>query len=178
MRWVLPIECAKYNLIATLPQDIMPLERLREKAKKDIEGLTEILEASADNRLEPQDIWKRMMRDFMGLRKLDSNLRQLEGHKRTAIVESGLPNACAILKMLDKYVIGATRHNMEKNLLELSNAGALRVAKFAHDMVSWHFEIEEVIVAALDRTNKGRAACKKKWYPHRVWHCHSNIILA
>ena len=40
----------------TLPQDIMPLKRLREKARKDIGGSIEFLEASADNRLEPQDI--------------------------------------------------------------------------------------------------------------------------
>ena len=41
-----------YNLIATLPQDIMPRERLREKAMKVIGGSTEFLESSADNRLE------------------------------------------------------------------------------------------------------------------------------
>ena len=46
-----------YNLMAKLPQDIMPRERLSEKARKDIGGSTEFLEASDDNRLEPQDIW-------------------------------------------------------------------------------------------------------------------------
>ena len=75
MRWASPIERATYNLMATLPQDIMPLDRLREKARKDTRGSTEFLEASADNRLEPQDIWKRMMRDLKGLGGLDSNLR-------------------------------------------------------------------------------------------------------
>ena len=95
-----------------------------------------------------------MMHDLKGLGGLDSNLRQLEGHKRTAIVARGLPNACAILKMLDEYAVGATRHNMERNLLELFDAGTLRVARFAHDMVSWHFGIEEVIVAALDMAFK------------------------
>ena len=55
-----------------------------------------------------------MMRDLKGLGGLDSNLRQLlEGHKRTAIVARRLPNACAILRMLDEYAVGATRHHVE-----------------------------------------------------------------
>ena len=58
----------------------MPRERLREKARKDMGGSTEFLEVSDDNRLEPQDIWRRMMRDLKGLGGLDANLRLLEGH--------------------------------------------------------------------------------------------------
>ena len=100
------------------------------------------------------------MRDLKGLGGLDANLRQLEGHKRTSIVESGLSNACAILKMLDEYALGATHHHMDRNLIELSIAGTLRVARFAHDMVSWNFGLEKVIVAALDITNKIQAACE------------------
>ena len=100
------------------------------------------------------------MRDLKGLGGLNANLRQLDGHKRTAIVAKGLPNACAILKMLDEYAFGATRHHMDRNLIELSDAGTLRLARFAHDMVSWNFGLEEVIVAELDMANKGRAACE------------------
>ena len=100
------------------------------------------------------------MRDFLDLGVLDANLRQLEGHKCKAIVARGLLNACAILKMLDEYALGAKRHHVDRNLLELSNAGTLRVARFAHDMVSWHFGLKEVFVAALDMANKGRAACE------------------
>ena len=146
--------------MTTLPQDIMPQKRLRKKALKDIGGSTKFLEASDDNRLEPQDIWRRMMRDLKGLGGFDVNLRQLEGHKRTAIVARGLPNACAILKMLDEYALGATRHHMDRNLIELADEGTLRLARFAHDMVLWHFGLKEVIVAALDMANKGRAACE------------------
>ena len=102
------------------------------------------------------------MRDLKGLGGLDVNLRQLEGHKRTAIVARGLPNACAILKMLDEYALGATRHQVDRKLIELSDAGTLRVARFAHDMVSRHFGLKEVIVVALDMTNKGRAACERE----------------
>ena len=82
-----------YNLMATLPQDIMPRERLRKKVRKDFRGSTKFVEASDDYRLEPQDLWRRTMRDLKRLRGLDANVRQLENHKRTAIVARGLPNA-------------------------------------------------------------------------------------
>ena len=62
--------------------------------------------------------------------------------------------------MLNEYAIGATRHHVDRNLLELSDAGTLRVARFAHGMVSWHYGLEEVIVVAFDMANKGRAACE------------------
>ena len=62
--------------------------------------------------------------------------------------------------MLDVYAFGATRHHVERNLIDFSDAGTLRLARFAHDMVSWHFGLEEVVVAALDMSTKGRAACE------------------
>ena len=143
-----------YKLMATLPRDIMPLECLREKARKDIGESREFLEASDNNRLEPKDIWRRMMRELEGFGGFDSILRQLEGHKRTAIVASELPNACAILRKLDEYAYRATHHHADLKLLDLSDAGTFRLARFAHDMVSWHFGLEEVIVAALDMVTK------------------------
>ena len=100
------------------------------------------------------------MRDLKGLGGLDSNLRQLEGHERTAIVARGLLNACAILRMPNEYAFGATRHHVEQNLIKLSGAGTLTLARIAHDMVSWHFGLEEGIVATLNMATKGRAACK------------------
>lgn len=42
------------------------------------------------------------MRAFNGVKGLDSNIRQLENHKRTAIVAKGLSNGFSILKMLDE----------------------------------------------------------------------------
>ena len=64
------------------------------------------------------------------------------------------------MKLLDEYALGTTRHHMNRNLIELSNAGILRVARFAHDMVSWHFGLKEVIVAALEISKIERAACE------------------
>ncbi len=98
------------------------------------------------------------MRDLEGLSRSDANLRQLEAHKRTAIVPSGLQNACAIFRMLDEYAYAATGRRTNMRLLDFSDAGTLRLAKFAHDMVSWHFGLEELIVVALHMGAKSRAA--------------------
>ena len=53
-----------YNFITTLHRDIMLLERLREKDRKDIGKSTEFLEGAGDDRLEPGDIWRRMTKDL------------------------------------------------------------------------------------------------------------------
>ena len=45
-----------YNFMSTLFRDIMPLERLREKARKVIGESNEFLEGPVDNRLEPGNI--------------------------------------------------------------------------------------------------------------------------
>ena len=45
-------------------------------------------------------------------------------------------------------------------LLELADGGTLSLARFARDMVSLHFGVEELVVAALDMGNKGRAVCQ------------------
>ena len=160
-RWASPTERAMYNFMATLPQDIMPLERLREKARKDIGESTEFLEGPGDNRLEPGDIWRRMMKELDGLAGINEALHQLEGHRRTAIVASGLPNACAILRLMNDYALAAMGRRSDLRLLELADGGTLRLTRFARNMVSWHFGVEELVVAALDMGNKGRAACQE-----------------
>ena len=68
----------------------MPLDRLRENARKVIGESTEFLEASAVNRHEPGDSWRRMTRKLEGLGGINGTLHQLEGHRRTG----GLSNAC------------------------------------------------------------------------------------
>ena len=90
-----------YNFMATLPRDIMPLERLREKARTNIGESTEFLEGPVDNRLEPGDIWRRMTKDLDGLGGINEALQQLEGYRRTAIVVRGLPNTCAVWQQMN-----------------------------------------------------------------------------
>ena len=72
--------------------------------------------------------------------------------------------------MLDKYAVGAFRHHAELNLNDFSDAGTLRLARFAHDMASWHYKLKEVVVAALDMATKRRAACQQKRaiFAHRL----------
>ena len=149
-----------FNLMATLPQDVMPLERLREMASRDIGESTEFLEASSDNRPEPNYICRRMMRELEGLGGINKALHQLKGHRQTAIVASGLQNACAVLRLMNDYAHGTTGRRSDLRLLELADAGTLRLAKFARDTVSWHFGVEKLVDAALDMGNKRRAACQ------------------
>ena len=137
----------------------MPLERFREKARKDIGESTEFLEASMDNRLEPGDIWRRMTKDLDGFGGINEALQQLEGYRRTAIVASGLPNACVVLRLMNDYALMATRRGFDLRLLERADGGTFRLARFARDMVSWHFGVEELVVAVLEICNKKRVAC-------------------
>ena len=82
--------------MATLPREIMPLERLREKSRKGIGESTEFLEGRVYNRFEPGDIWRRMTKDLEGLGGIIEALHQLVGLRRIAIVARKLPNACAV----------------------------------------------------------------------------------
>ena len=146
-----------YNFMATLPRDIMPLERLKKKARKYIGESTEF--GQVDNRLEPGDIWRRMTKDLNGLGSINKALHQLKDH-RTAIVARGLPNACAVLRLINDYAIAAMGRRSDLRLIKLADGGTHRLSQFARDMVSWHFGVEELVVAALDIGNKGRAACQ------------------
>ena len=65
-----------------------------------------------------------------------------------------------MLQLIDDYVYQATGWRSDLRLLELADAGTLRVTKFARDTVLWHFGMEELVVAALEMGNNGRAACQ------------------
>ena len=101
-----------------------------------------------------------MAKDLDCLSGINEALHQLEGHRRTAIVASGLPNASAVLRLMNDYALAAMHRGSDLRLLELADGRTLRLARFARDMVSWHFGVEELVVAALDKGNKGRAACQ------------------
>ena len=70
--------------------------------------------------------------------------------ERTAIICYGLPNACAVFKLLNDYsaeaagYLGAIRH------IELADSGTLKLAIMARGFASWHFGVEDLVVAALD----------------------------
>ena len=81
----------------------MPFKRLWKKARKDIGKSTEFIEGVGDNRLEPEDIWRRMMNNLDGFGGINKALHQLKNHRRTVIVASGVPNACAVVRLINDY---------------------------------------------------------------------------
>ena len=143
--------------MATLPKNVMSIERLLEKARKEIGESTEWLEDSDDNRLTPRDIWARMLRGLSGLDDYKRRLLELEGRGPTAIVTSGLPNANAIHKLFTAYAIGSTGIGSTNHLMQLADGGTLKLASLARKLVTWHFGIEDLVLVALDIEFSGRS---------------------
>ena len=153
-----PEEKAAYNLMAHLPRELVPIKRLEYKARKEIGETADYLEASDDNQLLPRDIWVRLLRELDGLDDFEHRLLALEGQDITAIVCSGLPNACAVYKLLNEYSKQAAGKAGEIHSIELANGGTLQLAKMAQDFVSWHFGVEDLVTEALDMDSIGRSA--------------------
>ena len=96
-------ERAAYNLLNNLPEDVVPVERLKETAGKDICECTDFLKAGPETLLTPRDIWTRLLRELDGLYDFERRILELEGRGPTAIVTTGLPNACAVFKLINEY---------------------------------------------------------------------------
>ena len=152
------LERASFNYMAHFPQELVPHDKLKEKARKDIGETTEYLEGSDCNLLTPRDIWVRLTRELDKLDGLEQSLMILEGCKPTAIVARGLPNACAIFKLMNEYAKRASGYDGKIRHIELADRGTLRLSILARDLTSWHFGIEELLVAALDMDSRCRAA--------------------
>ena len=152
-----PEEKAAYNLMAHLPRDLVPIKNLVTKARKEIGETADFLEASDDNQLLPRDIWTRLVRELDGLDDFEHRLLALEGRDITAIVCSGLPNACAVYKLINEYSKEAAGQAGELHSIELSNEGTLQLAKMAQDFISWHFGVEDLVTEALDMDSIGRS---------------------
>ena len=86
-----------------LPEDVVPVERLKEKARKENGECTDLLEAGSETLLTPRDIWTRLLRELDGLYDFERRILELEGRGPTAIVTTGLPNACAVFKLINEY---------------------------------------------------------------------------
>ena len=61
---------------------------------------------------------------------------------------------------MNDYTHKAAGRRSDLRLLQLADAGTLRLARFARDTMSWHFGVEELVIAAFDMGNKGRVACQ------------------
>ena len=155
-----PVERATMNFLASFPPEIVEKGRLRERARKEIGECTAYLEESADNLLQPRDIWTRIIRELDGVVGFNRNLIALEGHDSTVIVASGLPNACAIVKLLDEFSERSTKWSVRFSHIDLADGGTLTLAEMAYEVLSWHFGLEDLVVAALDMGSKTR--CPKE----------------
>ena len=76
------------------------------------------------------------MHELYGLDDFERRLFELKGRGPTAIVSSGLPNACAIYKLMNKYAQGATKLSGRIYLIELVDGEMLKLAALVHDAVS------------------------------------------
>ena len=153
-----PVERATMNFLASFPPEIVEKDRLRERARKEIGESTAYLEECAENLLCPRDIWTRIIRELDGVAGFDRSLITLEGRDSTVIVASGLPNACAILKLLSEYSNKATRWDARCIHIDLADGGTLTLAVMAYEVLSWHFGLEDLVVAALDMGSRTRCA--------------------
>ena len=116
-RWASPTARAMNNFMATLPWDIMLLERLRKKARTKIGESTKFVEGPVYNRLEPGDIWRRMKKDQDGLGRINEALQQREGHRQTSIGAQWLSNTCAVLRLMNDYALAAIGRRADLNYL-------------------------------------------------------------
>ena len=157
-RLATPEERAAFNLMAHVDPDLMPPSRLKEKASKIIGETAEWLDASDDNRVTVNSIWKaRLLRELDGLQGLDSSLLRIEGDEPTAIEAHNLPNACAIFDLINDYSRRATGRVGRIDFIELTSRGQLCLSALARDFSNWHLGIKDLAAWALDIDREGRS---------------------
>ena len=110
------------------------MDKLNEKARKDIGETAEWLEESDKNVLTPSDIWTRILRELDRLDDITRRLHELKAtydRKFTVIVASGLSNACAVYKFLNEYLKEAT--NLIGNIysIEVADGGMFGLLSLA-----------------------------------------------
>ena len=158
IRIAISAERAAYNLLNNLPEDVVPVERLKEKAGKDIGECTDFLEAGPETLLTPRDICTRLLRELDFLYDFERRLLELEGRWPTAIVTTTLPNACAVFNLINEYSQAAAGRSGRIRHIELADGGILKLAVLACRAVTWQFGFEDLVLIALDIENQGRSA--------------------
>ena len=71
---------------------------------------------------------------------------------------TGLPNACAVFKLITEYSQAATGRSGRIRHIELADGGILKLAGLALRAVTWHLGFEDMVLIALDIENQGRSA--------------------
>ena len=92
---------------------------------------------------------------------------ELEGRGPTAIVTTGLPNACAVFKLINEYSQAAVGRSSRIRHIELANGGTLKLAVLARRAVTWHLGFEDLVLIALDIENQRRSAMLGEKQPSR-----------
>ena len=141
-----------------LPEDVVPVHRVKENARKDIGECTDFLEDGPDTLVTPRDIWTRLLLELAGLDDIERRLLELEGRLHTAIVTSGLPNACVVFKLINEYLQAAAGRSGRIRHIELADGGILKLAALARRAVTWHLGLDDLVLIALDIENQGRSA--------------------
>ena len=149
---------AAYNLLNNLPDDVVIVDRLKQKAGKNIGECTDFLEDGPDILLTPRNIWPRLLRELAGLDDIERRLLEFEGRGPTAIVTSGLPNACVVFKLINNYSQAAAGRSGRIRHIELADGGILKLAALAHRAVTWHLGLEDLVLIVLEIENQGRSA--------------------
>ena len=77
----------------------------------------------------------------------------------TVIVAFGLPNDCAVYKLLNKFSKEATNLNGNIYLIELADGGMYALSILAQNLISWYLGFQDLVYAALDIESSQRSAC-------------------
>ena len=131
IRFATSAEHAAYNILNNLSEDIVPVERLKEKAGKDIGECTDFLEAGPETHISPLDFWTRLLRELTCLYNFERRLLELDGRGPRAIVTTGLPNACAVFMLINDYSQAAASRSGRIRHIELADGGMLKLAAIA-----------------------------------------------
>ena len=80
---------------------------------------------------------------------------------------SRLPNACAVFKLINKYLQAAVGRSDRIRHIEHADGGRLRLAALARRVITWHLSFEDLVLIALGIENQERSALLGEKLPSR-----------
>ena len=69
-----------------------------------------------------------------------------------------MSNMFAVFELIDKYALRASGYRGKLRHIELADAGTLSLTITARSVVTWHFEIDNLLVKAIDLNSRCRSA--------------------
>lgn len=151
-RWVTTIEQATFNVARQLGEGIISTSAIMTRARRVIGETTQFL-AQPDNKLLQIDLWSRFVYFTDSVRELNQMMRAIEGRASTVIIAKGFPNACTVATLLARYACAVTDAPQVATRwyhADLAASGLYSVTKFTRDFANWSFNIEDVIILAMD----------------------------